>query len=141
MSAATAAQHSPAELTFADACDLTNIVHFTAPSASTESKVNTVGLDVLTGEAFCSCRAAECGRACWHVAHVAAAWESTAAMREVSWLTSERLEAFGKKYRAFIDVYRARCGRALPADATNLVAARCEYRLRQLAAESAALAA
>jgi hypothetical protein len=134
MGARNGANHSPIELRYLDACDRTNIVHFTAASASTPGKVNSVGLDVLTGETHCSCRAAETGHACWHQRLVSAAWESSPAMQEVRWLNDDRLARYGRKAANMIETYRHRCGRALPMDMLNLVAARAEYRRRQRAA-------
>lgn len=123
--------HSPAELRYLDADDRTNIVHFTAPSASVPGKLNTVGLDVLTGETHCSCRAAETGHTCWHQSLVSAAWEATPAMCEARWLNDDRLARYGRKAVNMISIYRERCGRALPMDVLNLLSARCEYRRRQ----------
>ena len=70
----SAAYHCPTELAYQDADDLLNVVHFAAPRASTPGKVNVVGLDVLTGDTHCTCRAAECGRRCWHAELAMAAW-------------------------------------------------------------------
>jgi hypothetical protein len=130
MSQRTAPLHSPSELTLIGADDATGIVTFTAPSASTPGKVNTVALDTATGAILCDCTGAECGRACWHADLVGAAWAASPAMRDVRWLTADQLARYGRKLAAMAANYRARCGRVLPADALNLVAARCEWRRR-----------
>jgi len=71
--------------------------------------------------------------------HAAAAWLASPAMLAVRWLTDERLIRYGTKHKRCVDTYRARTGRARPADLVALVAARSEYRLR--AARAAALLA
>ena len=130
MSARSAAQHTPAELQFLSADDLTAIVAFTAPSASQPDRTNTVSYDTATGATLCDCRGAECGRACWHADLAPVAWQRHPAARDVRWLTDARLVAYGRKVAAMVTTYRARAGRVLPADATNLIAARWEYRRR-----------
>jgi hypothetical protein len=137
MSARTAPLHSPAELAFVAADETTGIVTFAAPSKSHPATPNTTSLDTLTGATFCDCRAAECGKECWHVALVAAAWYRTPAMLDTLWLTDRELSAYGKKLGAMCRIYRARTGRVLPMDAINLVAARAEYRRRQAAVRPA----
>lgn len=62
MTAATAALHTPAELTLASCDDTTGIVAFVARSCHDATRVNTVALDTTTGETFCDCRGAECGK-------------------------------------------------------------------------------
>ena len=137
----SAAWHCPTELAFLDADDLTNIVHFAAPSASTPGKVNTVGLDVLTGETHCTCRAAECGRRCWHVALAQAAWDGHAARILAAKFSDQQLQASGKKAAHMCAWARHRRYRVLPADQVALLAARCEYRRRNPAAAALAEAA
>jgi len=137
MSTATAALHSPAELVFVGADDLTSIATFTAPSKSHPATPNTTSLDTTTGAVLCDCKGAECGQACWHADHVAAAWVRTGAMLDVLWLTDGELIRYGKKLGAMCRIYRARTGRVLPMDAVNLIAARAEYRRRQAAALAA----
>jgi len=130
MSIRTAALHTPSELTLIGADDTTGIVTFTAPSKSHPATPNTVSLDTATGAILCDCKGAECGRACWHGDHVAAAWLRSPAMADVRWLTDTQLVRYGAKTAAMVATYRARTGRALNADAVNLVAARSEWRRR-----------
>lgn len=130
MSTATAALHRAAELAFVAADDLTGIVTFTAPSKSHPATPNTTSLDTTTGAILCDCKAAEWGRQCWHAEHVAAAWLRTGAMNDVLWLTAAELARYGTKLSAMVRIYRARTGRVLPMDATNLIAARSEWRRR-----------
>ncbi len=134
MSARTAPLHSPAELTLATCDDITAIVAFVAPSASTPGKYNTVSLDTATGAIHCDCKGAECGRECWHRDLVAAAWAQSPAMREVAWLSDARLARYGAKLAGMVVQYRARTGRALALDVVNLLAARAEWRRRAAAA-------
>ncbi len=134
MSARAAPLHSPAELTPATCDDLTGIVSFVAPSASRPNHVNTVSLDVLSGATLCDCRAAECGKQCWHRDLVAEAWAQSPAMREVAWLSDDRLARYGAKLAGMVAQYRARTGRALALDVVNLLAARAEWRRRAAAA-------
>lgn len=137
MSIVTAAYHCPTELTFVDADDLLNIVHFSAPSKTAKGKVNVVGLDVITGETHCTCRAAEVGKECWHQTLAQAAWDGHQARRLARRYTNEQLHAAGRKALAMCNIYRQRIARCLPADQLALLAARCEYRARRDVAVSA----
>lgn len=139
MSTATAARHTPAELTLVAADHSTGIVEFAAPSRHDAARVNTVSLDTTNGDIRCDCQGAECGRACWHADHIVAAWLASPAMAEVRWLTAAGLVRYGTKHRLCVDTYTRRTGRFLAADALALVAARSEYRLR--AARAAAVRA
>ena len=130
MSARTAALHTPAELRYHGCDETTGIVEFVADSRHRPGHLNTVSLDALTGAIFCDCRAAECGRRCWHADHIAAAWLASPAMLDVRWLTDARLARYGQAAAAMVGTYRARTGRALPMDAANLIAARSEWRRR-----------
>ncbi len=134
MSTRTAPQHTPAELTFLGCDDTTGIAAFTVRSLHDAARTNTPAIDTLTGETYCDCRGAECGRACWHQDHIAAAWLASPAMQQVRWLTDAQLYRYGRKHRLCVDTYRARTGRALPADMVALTAARCEWRRRRSAA-------
>lgn len=62
-------------------------------------------------------------------------------MHGVRWLTDARLVAYGRKVAAMLAAYRARAGRALPADALALTAARWEYRRRAAQAAPAPVVA
>ena len=130
MSTATAARHTPAELTFVGADDLTGIAVFQAASAHDAARVNTTALDTTTGATLCDCKAAEFGRVCWHMAHALAAWQRTPAMRVARALADAALLRRGRKLAAMVGTYRARIGRPLPDDVTALVAARSEWRRR-----------
>ncbi len=134
MSTVTAALHSPAELAFVAADDLTGIVTFQASSKSHPAQPNTTSLHTTTGAIHCDCKGADCGRRCWHADHVLAAWLRTGAMLDVRWLTDAELTRYGTKLAGMVRMYRARTGRVLRADQVNLVAARVEYRRRQAAA-------
>jgi hypothetical protein len=131
MSIITAAYHCPTELVFVDADDLLNVVHFSAASKSNPSRVNTVALDVVTGETHCDCRAAECGKECWHQTLVMAAWEGSADVAYVARLNDEQLLTAGRKARAMCRSYRARCGRCLSDDQVLLLACTTVYYARQ----------
>jgi len=139
MSARTAAQHTPAELTFVSCDHVTGIVTYAAPSKHEAGRTNHVALDTTNGATHCDCRGAECGRQCWHQDLIAAAWSLSPAMQQVRWLTDEQLVRFGKKARSMTASYLTRAGRVLPADALSLVAARSEWRGRVARAATAAL--
>ena len=140
MSIQSASFHCPTELTFVDADDLLNIAHFSAPSKSAANKVNTVGLDIITGETFCTCKGAECGRECWHQTLVRAAWDGHSARVLASRYNDEQLQAAGRKASAMCGIYRQRISRCLPADQVALLACRAEYRARRGVAVSAVAA-
>lgn len=138
MSMTTARQHHPSELTFAGADDITNTVHFTAPSKGTPGKVNTVALDTVSGSIHCDCTGAACGRSCWHGAWVSAAWSNHEARQLARRYTSAQLLKTGRKLAHMCATYRARIWRCVPQDQVMLVAARCEYRERAALAEAPA---
>ena len=142
MSAATAALHRTAELTFARADDVLNQVHYTSVSASgANGATNHTALDVITGEVLCSCKGAECGRACWHADLIAAARAAHPAVALARQYTTEQLVKAGTKAARMCRVYRARAWRVLPADAVAVVACRQEYRRRMGRAVATAEAA
>jgi len=101
-----------------------------ARSRHDATRVNTVGLDTATGAIFCDCKGADCGRTCWHMDHIAAAWLASPAMQQVRWLTGAQLRRHGMKHRLCVDTYRTRANRARPDDMLALVAARYEWRKR-----------
>lgn len=72
---ASSLTHCPSELTFLRLDRDQRIAYFAADSKSEPGKVNVVGLDTVSGESHCSCRAGEVGRDCWHAALVQAAWD------------------------------------------------------------------
>jgi len=115
MSARTAAQHTPAELTFVSCDHVTGIVTYAAPSKHEAGRTNHVALDTTNGATLCDCKGAECGRTCWHQGHIAAAWALSPAMQQVRWLTDEQLVRCGKRARSMTAIYLTRAGRVLPA--------------------------
>jgi len=123
--------HCPTDLTFVDACDKTNIVHFSASSKSRPGDANVIGLDILTGATLCNCKAAETHRHCWHAELVQAAWDGHPARVLAARYTDDQLEAAGKKALRTIRAYRARrYWNVLPGDQLMLLACRSEYRRR-----------
>ena len=140
MTAATAARHTVADLTFVRADDLLNIVRYTSVSASgANGATNHTALDVITGEILCSCKGAGCGKTCWHYDLIAAAWDAHPARAAVVYLTDDELVRAGHKAANMCRVYRRRTWRVLPADQVALLACRVEYRAR--AARRAAIEA
>lgn len=121
---ATSLHHCPTELRYHSADDTLNVAYFVADSKSAPGKVNVIGLDVLTGESHCSCRAAECGRACWHAALVQAAWDGHCARALAAYFGADQLAQAERKAASMIAAYRARCGRVLPSDQLILLACR-----------------
>lgn len=141
MSAATAAQHTIAELQYVAADDINNVVTYRSRSASKPGQYNTTQLDIVTGEILCDCRAAEFGRVCWHSDLIAAAWLSHEAVVLARRYNDQQLSAAGRKAANMCAVYRRRCFRVLPDDQLALLACRTAYRERwapALAAEAAA---
>ncbi len=130
MSARTAPQHTASELAFLGCDDTTGIVAFIARSRHDAGRANTVSLDTVTGATFCDCKGADCGRTCWHMDHIEAAWLASPVMREVRWLTAAQLRRYGTKHRLCVDTYRTRANRARADDMLALVAARYEWRKR-----------
>lgn len=117
------------------------IVTFGARSARDPARTNLVSYSTATGATHCDCKAAMCGRPCWHAELAEAAWLSHPAMQEVRWLTDARLLRYGRKLAAMTAIYEARAGRPLRADTVNLAAARSEWRRRQWQAAASDIAA
>lgn len=139
MSARTAAEHDYSELQYVSADDVNSVVTFRARSASKVGHYNLVKLDIVTGEILCDCRAAECGRECWHVALVPAAWLNHEAVCLARRYNDQQLRKAGEKAARMCRVYRRRSWRILPADQLALLACRTVYRERwaeALAAEA-----
>ncbi len=130
--------HCPTELAYLDADDLTNIVHYSAASKSRPGDANIVALDTATGASFCNCRAAECGRSCWHQALAQAAWDGSPARILAGKYTNDQLRAAGSKAAHMCRWARHRRFRVLPADQLALLACRAEYRRRFPAAAEVA---
>jgi len=133
--------HCPSELAFVDADDKLNVVHYSAPSKSRPGDANIVALDILTGATLCNCKAAECGKRCWHQELVQAAWDGHPARVLASRFTDAQLSAAGSKAAHMVAWARHRRFRVHPLDQLNLLAARCEYRARHLPALVAEVAA
>jgi hypothetical protein len=134
----SAAYHCPTELTFIRADDLHNTVTYSAASKSEPGKRHSVSLDLQTGETFCTCRAAECGRRCWHVELVRAAWEGHEASLLASRMNDDQLVKAGRKALRMTLVYRRRGYRVLPTDQATLLACRDVWRKRHPAPTEAA---
>lgn len=130
MSATTAAQHTIAELVYVAADDINNVVTYRSRSASKPGQYNTTLLNVLDYSTSCNCAAAQHGRTCWHVEHVATAWVQHPERILASRYNAEQLSNAGRKAHRMVTVYRARCWRTLPADRLALLACRDEYRRR-----------
>lgn len=126
MSARTAARHTADELTFHGIRH--EIAVFSAPSASRPGERNFLYRDVVTGEAHCECRAAECGRRCWHLDWLETAWLMRDVAPFVAGLADDALLATGVAARARLDDG--------PATVTDLLVyhqCRAEYRRRKAA--------
>ncbi len=121
---AARAAHTAEHLAFAGVNDIESCVYYIAPSASRPGHINEVALCALTGATICDCRGAEFGQVCWHQREVRAAFAAHPAVRDAACLSDERLLAYGAKLASYTRQYRERCGRALPLDSINLVAAR-----------------
>jgi len=100
-----------------------------------------VSLDIISGESFCDCRAAETGHACWHRELVMSAWNMHPARELAAKFTDQQLSAAGSKAGHMCRWARHRRFRVLPADQLTLLSCRCEYRARHLAALVAEVAA
>lgn len=126
MSARTAAQHTPDELTFHGISG--EIAVFSSASASLPGTRNFTYRDVITGEVYCECKGAACGRQCWHRDWIHTAWAMTQVAAFVASLAAAALcsvgEAAGEKVA---------CGGATVTDTAVYYQCRVEYRRRQAA--------
>ncbi len=102
MSARTAALHRAAELTFVTLDEAGEIAYFQSASGSKPGQRNITAIDIATLETFCFCKGAECGRDCWHVAHVAAAWRAVAYRVRCARLLLADLEAHGHSLAKYV---------------------------------------
>ena len=68
-----------------------DIFFFTAASASTPGKVNTIAYCPTDDTTLCDCYAAEYGRPCWHIRHVKTAWLVRMARKELATLDNQAL--------------------------------------------------
>lgn len=138
MSFTTASHHCITELEYVSADDLLNIVHYRAVSKSkAHGEYNHVGLDIITGETHCDCKAAECGRECWHRTLIQASWDAHPARIQATGYNNEQLLKAGHKAANMIRVTRRRTWRILPADQLGLLACRAEYAARKAARAAA----
>lgn len=126
MTARTAAQHTTAELTWVgkDA----ELVFCTAQSAHDKDRVNTVGLDLETGETFCDCAAVEHGKVCWHRDLIRQRYIEEVARQYIArYADLDELAAIGRQAKALIEAAGVD---ASPLDQAIYHAARCAYRRR-----------
>ncbi len=134
MSAATAATATattarPA-LRFVSADTTTGIVAYAVASQHDAGRTNIISFDTISGDTFCTCRASECHRTCWHEAAVVEAWAAELTTIGVVWLTDAQLLRLGRKSATCVATYTTRVGRSLASDRLALLAARAEYRRR-----------
>ncbi len=94
--------HTPAELAFVALDDAGEIAYFQSPSESKPGKRNVTAIEIMTLETFCSCKAAETNRPCWHVAHAAAAWRAVAYRVRCQRMPLAELEAHGHSLAAYV---------------------------------------
>ena len=138
MSIRTAAQHTPADLTWIgkDA----ELVFCSAASASQPGRVNTVSLDTTTGETVCDCRASAHGLMCWHRDLIRARYIEETARQYIARETDlDTIAAIGRQAKALIEAAGAD---ASPLDQAMYQAARVAWHERAASAAPAlALAA
>lgn len=123
--------HLPCELTLVEANDIEETVTFASKSASRPGHVHYTTLATQTGETLCTCRAAECGQRCWHVALVRLAWARDTMRAAIATYADDELATAAKWAASRLRSYRARKTYALPlADRVTMVACREEWVLR-----------
>ena len=134
----SAARHSHAELL--PVSIVGDIVTLAAASASRPGEWNHASYDLTTGAAHCECKAAQCGRPCWHIALLAERARALgAAWGEVRFLDDRQLAQRGMVLASYVRLYTTRVGRALPRDEERLTMARWEWRQRAAQAAPAPL--
>jgi hypothetical protein len=113
MSAATAATvptatpksvllHTPDELTFVTLDEAGEIAYFQSTSESKPGHRNITAIEIMTLDTFCFCKAAECGRTCWHTSHIAAAWRAIAYRVRCERMDLPTLEAHGHSLAKYV---------------------------------------
>ncbi len=127
MSARTAAQHTADELTYHGTSG--EIAVFSAASTSRPGARNFTYRDTVTGESYCECRGAECGRRCWHLDWLETAWIMTRVAPFVASLDAAALCATGSAAGS-----RLSDGSATVTDIAVYYQSRVEYRRRRAAA-------
>ena len=126
MSAKTAPQHTPDELTYHGTSH--EIAVFTSASASRPGERNFTYRDVITGESYCECKGAECGRRCWHLDWLETAWIMVAVAPFVAALDAAALCATGTAAGA-----RVKAGTFTVTDLAVYHQCRAEWRRRKAA--------
>jgi len=127
MSARTAAQHTADELTYHGTSG--EIAVFSSVSASRPGARNCTYRDTVTGDAYCECMGAACGRRCWHLDWLETAWIMTRVAPFVAALDAAALCATGIAAGA-----RLADGSATVTDIAVYYQSRVEYRRRRAAA-------
>ncbi len=108
MTARTAPAHTPTELTFVALDDAGEIAYFRSASASHAARPNVTAIEIVTLDTFCFCKGAECGRTCWHLDHIAAAWRAVAYRVRCERMDLPTLEAHGHSLARYVlDAERA----------------------------------
>lgn len=130
MSAATAPQHKPTEMTYHGTSG--EVAVFSAPSASKPGERNFLYRDTVTGEAHCECRGAELGRNCWHIDWIETAWAMVQVAPFVGALDNAALVAAGAEAAR-----RFAANEQTATDIAVMWQARAEYCRRQRAARAA----
>ena len=98
----SALPHTPSELTFVGLDDAGEIAYFRSASKSHADRPNVTAIEIATLETFCFCKGAECGRTCWHVAHIAAAWRAVAYRVRCERMDLAELEAHGHSLAKYV---------------------------------------
>lgn len=127
MSATTARQHTPLELTYHGTSR--GVAVFSAPSASRPGQVNWAYLDTATGQVACECAGAQHGRRCWHEDLAPLAYALAQVAPFVAGLGDEALAATGAKAGATVAA-----GAATTTDAAVYWACKREWCRRRRAA-------
>ncbi len=133
MATRTAAQHTADELAYHGTSG--EIAVFSSASASRPGARNFTYRDIVTGEAHCECRGAECGRRCWHLDWLETAWIMTRVVPFVASLDAAALCATGSAARS-----RLSDGSATVTDIAVYYQSRVEYRRRRAAAPAPVVA-
>ena len=100
-----------------------------------------MALDILTGATHCDCKAAECGRECWHQTLAPAAWDGHSARILAGKYDADQLHRAGRKAHRMCRIYRERIGRCFPVDQLALLVCRAEWRRRAAIPAAAPIAA
>ncbi len=126
MSAKTAVLHTADELTYHGTSG--EIAVFSSASASHPGARNFTYRDTVTGDAYCECMGATCGRRCWHLDWLETAWIMTQVAPFVAGLDAAALCTTGSAAGA-----RLAEGSATVTDIAVYYECRVEYRRRAAA--------